>query len=94
MSTDKLTPWSVLRDGVRLIARFVRVHPAAFTIAVFGAAVYAGAIIGSSVVMGWVTDVVIIPVLEKIRLVDFKRRDADRFKEIRLVPTRNSIGLK
>jgi len=65
MSTDKLTPWSVLRDGVRLIARFVRVHPAAFTIAVLGAAVYAGAIIGSSVVMGWVTDVVIIPVLDE-----------------------------
>jgi len=65
MSTDNLTPWSVLRDGVRLIARFVRVHPAAFTIAVLGAAVYAGAILGSSVVMGWVTDVVIIPVLDE-----------------------------
>jgi ABC-type multidrug transport system fused ATPase/permease subunit len=55
----------VLRDGVKLIARFVRMHPVAFWIAVVGAAVYAGSIIASSLVMGWATDTVIIPVLDQ-----------------------------
>jgi ABC-type multidrug transport system fused ATPase/permease subunit len=65
MNSVELTPWSVLRDGVRLIARFVRGHPFAFAIAVTGAAVYAGAIIASSLVIGWVTDTVVIPVLDE-----------------------------
>ena len=64
MNSAELSPWSVLRDGVRLIARFVRGHPFAFAIAVTGAAVYAGAIIASSIVIGWVTDTVVIPVLD------------------------------
>jgi ATP-binding cassette subfamily B protein len=65
MNSVELTPWSVLRDGVRLIARFVRGHPFAFAIAVTGASVYAGAIIASSLVIGWVTDTVVIPVLDE-----------------------------
>ena len=64
MNSAELSPWSVLRDGVRLIARFVRGHPFAFAIAVTGAAVYAGAIIASSIVIGWVTDTIVIPVLD------------------------------
>jgi ABC-type multidrug transport system fused ATPase/permease subunit len=54
----------VLRDGSRLIWRFVKGHPAAFALAVFGAAIFAGAIIASARVIGWVTDNVIIPVLD------------------------------
>jgi ABC-type multidrug transport system fused ATPase/permease subunit len=65
MNSVELTPWSVLRDGVRLIARFVRGHPFAFAIAVTGASVYAGAIIASSLVIGWVTRTVVIPVLDE-----------------------------
>ena len=65
MSEPALTPTAVLGDGVRLIRRFVRMHPAAFTIAVIGSACYAGAIILSSTVIGWVTDSVIIPILDK-----------------------------
>jgi len=65
MSEPVLTPWAVLRDGVRLIRRFVRLHPAAFAIAVVGAALYAGAIIAASWVVGWVTDNVIIPSLDE-----------------------------
>ncbi|MDH3261925.1 MAG: ABC transporter ATP-binding protein/permease [Acidimicrobiia bacterium] len=57
------SPWSVLRDGLRLIARFVRTHPWAFGLAVFGAALYAAAIVASAQVVGWLTDQVIIPVL-------------------------------
>lgn len=58
------SPWSVLRDGIRLIARFVRRHPWAFWLAVTGAALYAAAIVASAQVVGWLTDSVIIPVLD------------------------------
>jgi len=65
MSEQQMTPWTVVRDGSRLIGRFVRMHPAAFAIAVFGAALFAGAIIASALVIGWVTDRVIIPILDE-----------------------------
>jgi ATP-binding cassette subfamily B protein len=65
MSKPPLTPWAVLRDGVKLIRRFVKMHPGAFAIAVLGAALYAGAIIGASWVIGWVTDNVLIPTLDE-----------------------------
>ncbi len=65
MSSDTTTPWSVLRDGIRLIWRFVKGHPAAFGLAVFGAALFAGAIIASAWVIGRVTDEVIIPILDE-----------------------------
>jgi ABC-type multidrug transport system fused ATPase/permease subunit len=64
MESTNLTPWSVLRDGVRLIARFVRRHPISFAMAVSGAALYATAIIAASRVIGWVTDDVVVPVLD------------------------------
>ncbi len=64
MSEPVMTPLAVLRDGVRLIGRFVKMHPWAFTFAVLGAAAYAGAILVASWVIGWVTDNVIIPVLD------------------------------
>lgn len=64
MSEPVPTPWAVLRDGVKLIGRFVRMHPGAFAIAVAGSSLYAGAIIAASWVIGWVTDEVIIPVLD------------------------------
>ena len=65
MSEPVMTPWGVLRDGAKLIGRFVKMHPLAFAIAVSGAALYAGAIILSSWVIGWITDNVIIPVLDE-----------------------------
>lgn len=70
MSEPTLTPWSVLRDGTKLIGRFVRAHPWAFTLAVLGAAVFAAAIIASSIVVGWVTDEVIIPILDQGQTAD------------------------
>ncbi len=60
-----MTPWTVVRDGGRLIWRFVKMHPVAFSIAVFGAAMFAGAIIASALVIGWLTDNVIIPILDQ-----------------------------
>ena len=65
MSEQQLSPWTVVRDGSRLIGRFIRMHPAAFAIAVIGAAMFAGAIIVSALVIGWVTDNVIIPILDE-----------------------------
>jgi ABC-type multidrug transport system fused ATPase/permease subunit len=65
MYSEEMTPWSVLRDGIRLIVRFVRAHPAPFWLAVSGAAVFAGAIIASAWVIGRVTDTLIIPVLDE-----------------------------
>ncbi|HEY5889894.1 MAG TPA: ABC transporter ATP-binding protein [Acidimicrobiia bacterium] len=65
MQQPELTPTSVLRDGGRLIWRFVRRHPISFSVAVFGAAIYASAIIVASLVIGWVTDTIVIPVLDE-----------------------------
>lgn len=65
MSEPALTPWAVLRDGVKLIRRFIKMHPAAFAIAVAGSSLYAGAIIAASWVIGWATDNVIIPILDR-----------------------------
>ena len=65
MSEPVLTPWAVVRDGAKLIGRFVKMHPMAFAIAVAGSSLYAGAIIGASWVIGWVTDNVIIPILDR-----------------------------
>ncbi len=60
-STQQRTSWRV---GVRLIAYFVRRHPVAFAIGVAGAALFASAIVASAVVIGNVTDSVIVPVLD------------------------------
>jgi len=65
MSDPAMTPTAVLRDGAKLIGRFIKMHPMAFALAVLGAAAYAGAILLSAWVIGWATDNVIIPVLDE-----------------------------
>ncbi len=54
----------VFSGGMRLIRQFVRWHPWSFALAVFGAALFVSAILASAVVVGRVTDLVIIPVLD------------------------------
>ncbi|HSR15244.1 MAG TPA: hypothetical protein VLL51_05800, partial [Gemmatimonadales bacterium] len=54
----------VLGEGVALIARFVRARPVSFGLAVGGATLFAGAILASAVVVGRITDSLIIPVLD------------------------------
>ncbi len=54
---------AVFRDGLRIVGRFLRAHPGSFALAVLGAAAYAGAIVASSWVVGWITDTAILPVL-------------------------------
>ena len=54
---------AVLRDGLAMVGRFIAARPVAFTLAVFGALVYASAIVAAALVVGRVTDDLIIPVL-------------------------------
>jgi ABC-type multidrug transport system fused ATPase/permease subunit len=61
--TPPLTARAVLRDGFRIVARFVRGRPGSFSVAVGGATLFAAAIIAASVVVGWVADTAILPVL-------------------------------
>lgn len=51
-------------DGARLIGRFVRAHPVSFAIAVFGSFNFAAAIVVSAIVVGRITDEVIVPILD------------------------------
>ena len=51
----------VLFTGLRIVARFVRARPWAFTSAVTGAAMFAASIIAASRVVGWAADTAIIP---------------------------------
>jgi ATP-binding cassette, subfamily B, bacterial len=53
----------VVRGGASLIRRFVREQPVAFSLAVLGAVAFTGAIVASAVVIGYVTDDLIVPVL-------------------------------
>jgi ABC-type multidrug transport system fused ATPase/permease subunit len=54
----------VLRGGLHLVRRFITWHPWSFTLAVLGAALFVSAIVASAIVVGRITDLVIIPVLE------------------------------
>ncbi|MGF1666286.1 MAG: ABC transporter ATP-binding protein [Acidimicrobiia bacterium] len=55
----------VVGDGARLIGRYIKAHPISFGIGVFGAANFAAAIVMSAVVVGSLTDSLIVPVLEE-----------------------------
>jgi ATP-binding cassette subfamily B protein len=54
---------AVVGEGFRLVGRYARARPTPFVLALVGAALFAGAIIASSQVIGWITDTVILPVL-------------------------------
>jgi ABC-type multidrug transport system fused ATPase/permease subunit len=54
-----------MRRGARLVALLVRMHPAAFALAVTGAALFVSAIVAAAVVIGNVTDSLIVPVLDE-----------------------------
>ena len=63
--SQQLTPWSVLRDGAGLIGRFIKARPGSFALGVTGGAMFAAAIIAAARVVGWLTDQLIIPVLDQ-----------------------------
>jgi ATP-binding cassette subfamily B protein len=63
--SDQSIHSSILRRGGRLIWSYVRTHPLPFSIAVTGAAFYAGATIATTVVLGRITDHVIRPAFQQ-----------------------------
>lgn len=64
------TPNGVLGGGLRLTWGFVRRRPWSFALAVGGAILFVSAIVASAVVVGWVTDSLIIPTLQDGKSVD------------------------
>ncbi len=54
----------MLRRGFHLVVRFIRMHPAVFAVSMVGATAFSIATIVSTVVLGRVTDEIIIPTFE------------------------------
>jgi ABC-type multidrug transport system fused ATPase/permease subunit len=54
----------LIRRGARLLTRYVRAHPVPFVISIVGAAIYAGAAVGTTIVLGRITNKVIVPTFE------------------------------
>ena len=52
---------SVFMRGVRIVAQYIRTHPLPFAIGVSGATVYAFATVATAVVLGRITDTVLVP---------------------------------
>jgi ATP-binding cassette, subfamily B, bacterial len=63
VSTASPSFGAVVRAGGRLIWGFIREQPLAYTIAAVGAIAFTSAIVASAVVIGWITDEVIVPIL-------------------------------
>ena len=61
MGPGHLVPESVVRRGGRLIWRSLRLHPWSHAAAIMGANVFALAVVGFTVVIGRITDEVIVP---------------------------------
>ena len=51
----------IVRRGTRLLVRYVRAQPVPFLVSSVGAAIYAGAAVGTTIVLGRVTNNVIVP---------------------------------
>lgn len=90
---------AVLREGLRLVGGYARARPLPFVLAVVGAALYAGAIIAASQVIGWVTDTVVLPVLSegeplngKLQLAVAGIMGVAVWKAAAIVLRRNSAG--
>lgn len=62
MSTK--TDRTVLARGLHVIGSYIQMHPLPFTVAVLGAATFAASTVASAVVLGRVTDEVIVPAFE------------------------------
>ena len=62
------SPLAVARVGFALLGRYVRRQPLVFVISIFGATMYAAAIVGSTIVLGRVTNTVIVPTFETGRV--------------------------
>jgi ATP-binding cassette, subfamily B, bacterial len=54
----------VLRAGGRLIWGFIREQPVVYAVAAVGAIAFTAAIVASAVVIGWITDEVVVPIVD------------------------------
>lgn len=62
MSADRQR--GIFARGLRLVWRYVRAQPLTYGISLVGATIYAGAVVGTTVVLGRVTNDVVIPAFE------------------------------
>ncbi|MDX2344635.1 MAG: ABC transporter ATP-binding protein [Acidimicrobiia bacterium] len=65
MTTDQTSLGSMLREGSAIAVRFARARTASFTLAVIGAGLFVSAIVASAIVIGGITDDLIVPVLDQ-----------------------------
>lgn len=70
------SPLHVVRTGLALIARFVREQPVAYALAAVGAIAFTAGIVAASLVIGKVTDDLLVPVLAEGRPIDGRLRGA------------------
>jgi ATP-binding cassette, subfamily B, bacterial len=66
----------VLRAGGRLIWGFIREQPIVYATAAIGAVAFTSAIVASAVVIGWITDEVVVPILDGGEPTDGRLRAA------------------
>ncbi|MEA2001120.1 MAG: ABC transporter ATP-binding protein, partial [Actinomycetota bacterium] len=65
MTSQQPSLKSMLREGGAIAVRFARARPGSFSLAVLGAALFVAAIVASAIVIGNVTDELIVPVLDQ-----------------------------
>jgi len=65
VTTHQTSLGSMLREGGAIAIRFARARTGSFVLAVLGAALFVAAIVASAMVIGWVTDELIVPVLDE-----------------------------
>jgi ATP-binding cassette subfamily B protein len=65
VTTQQTSLKSMLREGSAIAVRFARARTGAFVLAVIGAALFVSAIVASAMVIGRVTDELIVPVLNE-----------------------------
>jgi ATP-binding cassette subfamily B protein len=65
VTTEQTSVGSMLREGSAIAVRFAKARTASFTLAVIGAALFVSAIVASAIVIGDVTDDLIVPVLDQ-----------------------------
>jgi ATP-binding cassette, subfamily B, bacterial len=56
---------SVVMRGLRIVGSYIATHPLPFTISVTGATIYAGMTVGSTIVLGRITDHVLVPAFKR-----------------------------
>src|SRR4051794_37765754 len=64
MTEPTLDRQTVLRRGVRVLWRAIRTHPGPFAVSLAGATLFAFMSVGATIVLGHITDELIVPTFE------------------------------